>query len=275
MISESYLAACRFDIIAPKPGNVSIAQPGHDMIAEQFLSAARASLPSLLAEKSVGAAILGAVQASVAVTHCNTNLGILLLSAPIIVAAKEKSNNKLLRDGVANTLDRLSVDDCRLAFTAIQVAEPGGLGASDAHDVEDAPTVDLKEAMTYAAERDRIAWQYAHEFVDVFTVGVPIIDHYVQRWQSLKWATVACYLSFLGAFNDTHIERKFGAAVASGVVEEALMLERVIKACENPADLAPTLSQFDAKLKRRGVNPGTSADLTVASLLAYLLQAYL
>jgi triphosphoribosyl-dephospho-CoA synthase len=32
------------------------------------------------------------------------------------------------------------------------------------------------------------------------------------------------------------------------------------------------LLEWDASLKRRDINPGTSADLTVATLLAYQLQ---
>ena len=36
----------------------------------------------------------------------------------------------------------------------------------------------------------------------------------------------------------------------------------------NPAAAFPVLLAFDRALKERGVNPGTSADLTVASLLA-------
>jgi len=49
-------------------------------------------------------------------------------------------------------------------------------------------------------------------------------------------------------------------------------VETGFKACENPANAIALLQDFDNKLKRGGLNPGTSADLTVASLLAFHLD---
>ncbi len=42
---------------------------------------------------------------------------------------------------------------------------------------------------------------------------------------------------------------------------------------EDPQALTPKLLAFDRSLKERGLNPGTSADLTVATLFAGALQA--
>ena len=273
---ECYLTACRFDVMALKPGNVSIELPGHDMVAEQFLAAARASGPALISARPLGSSILAATRAAVDVAGCNTNLGIVLLAAPLIQAALNTTKQKrvlALRDAVGEVLDRTTVDDAIDVYAAILIAEPGGLGRSDAHDVADTPDISLRETMAYAAERDRVARQYATNFVDILTLGVPILRHFVGRWGSLNWACVAVYLSFLSSFNDTHVERKFGAELAREVSRNAMMLEREFKACENPAQFVTSLKSFDADLKRGGVNPGTSADLTVASLLAFLLQA--
>ena len=119
----------------------------------------------------------------------------------------------------------------------------------------------------------KLVAQYANNFAEVFTLGVPIFRHFVGRWESVAWACVAVYLTFMANFNDTHITRKFGVKKAASVMQDAQVLERAFKACENPARFAPSLLEFDANLKRGGVNPGTSADLTVASLLACWLQA--
>ena len=201
----------------------------------------------------------------------------MLLSAPLIHAVidtRQRNNSGFdLRNAVAEVLARTTVADAASAYEAILCAEPGGLGASDAHDVADTPEISLRETMAYAADRDRIAYQYATNYVDVMTIGVPIFSHFVHRWRSVQWACVAVYLSFLSTFNDTHITRKFGDELAADVRSQAMALERGFKACENPAQFASSLSIFDAELKRGGVNPGTSADLTVASLLAFLLQA--
>ena len=45
-----------------------------------------------------------------------------------------------------------------------------------------------------------------------------------------------------------------------------------LKACENPRTLMAELKAFDHELKTRGVNPGTTADLTVATVAVLLLQ---
>ncbi len=67
-----------------KPGNVSLHSAGHDMRAQQFLDSARASAPALFDPRAgVGARIEAAVRATRAVAGCNTNLGILLLCAPL------------------------------------------------------------------------------------------------------------------------------------------------------------------------------------------------
>ena len=273
---NSYLAACRFDVIALKPGNVSILQAGHNMVAEQFLAAARVSGPEILAAKSIGNALYQAVRASVAVAGCNTNLGIVLLATPLLKAAQASNDDTAdsdLRSTVAALIDEATVDDTVRTFQAIQVAEPGGLGRSSEHDVADTPDIPLKEVMIYAADRDRISAQYANKFADIFTIGVPIFQHFVQRWESAAWACVAVYLTFMANFRDTHIARKFGDEQAESIRQDAVVLERAFKACENPARFASSLLEFDAVLKRGGVNPGTSADLTVASLLACWLQA--
>lgn len=277
-LADCYRLACRFDVIALKPGNVSVELAGHDMVAAQFLDAARASAGYLVGANSIGEGILSATHASVERAGCNTNLGIVLLSAPLLLAARRSfidESKTGLREQLKGLLEQTTVADAVAVYEAIGLAQPGGLGDSEFHDVADIPTVTLLDAMTFASERDRIAGQYQSNYAEIFNLGVPIYKHFIHRWSSAKWATVAVYLSFLTSFNDSHIERKFGNSVADDVRSEALPLERAFKACENPAKFSSRLVSFDEDLKRGGVNPGTSADLTVASLLTVLLQAHL
>ncbi len=73
---------------------------------------------------------------------------------------------------------------------------------------------------------------------------------------------------------DTHIARKHGAAVAERVREQAFRLERrlaVGPAFAGHSGAARRILAFDRGLKRRGLNPGTSADLTVACLFVLRL----
>ena len=53
----------------------------------------------------------------------------------------------------------------------------------------------------------------------------------------------------------------------------AAAVEGRLLASPDPAGLLPDLLAFDAELKAAGLNPGTSADLTVATLFARDLGA--
>jgi triphosphoribosyl-dephospho-CoA synthase len=48
-----------------------------------------------------------------------------------------------------------------------------------------------------------------------------------------------------------------------------------MRSAESPAALLPDLLTWDTLLKERGINPGTSADLTVATLFAHRLRTIL
>ncbi len=272
-IGEAIRCACRFDVLALKPGNVSICAHGHGMTAADFLASAAVIAPLLARpHKSVGEGVYDAVAASFSVAQCNTNLGIVLLAAPLARAALLPERGESLRERLAVVLDGLSLHDSSLVFAAIRRASPGGLGGSEQEDVANEPTLALKDVMRLAAVRDRIAYQYTTDFEDIFTFGLPLLRAYLSRWTSLKWATVGLYLALLGRYPDTHVERKFGATTAEAIRLAARKLESGFKACENPATFAAELREFDRDLKSKGVNPGTSADLTAASVLALLLS---
>jgi triphosphoribosyl-dephospho-CoA synthase len=81
------------------------------------------------------------------------------------------------------------------------------------------------------------------------------------------------YLGFLAHLPDTLIERKFGTRAATLVREEAGPIEASLTECQSPEAMTAPLAAFDRALKERGLNPGTSADLTVATLFAASLMA--
>src|SRR5690242_8952515 len=86
----AYLRACELDILVAKPGNVSVASAGHGMDAAMFRKAASATVEPLFRYRAaLGARIENAVAAALAATGCNTNLGIVLLCAPIAAALEE------------------------------------------------------------------------------------------------------------------------------------------------------------------------------------------
>jgi triphosphoribosyl-dephospho-CoA synthase len=268
-LERAFLEACRAELEALKPGNVHVHAAGHGMRVDDFLrSAAAAATPLCRRGSPVGRRIRDAVEASWQAVPQNTNLGIILLAAPLLAAAERGGDG--LRDRVRRCLACLTVDDACDAFAAIARARPGGIGKVAEQDVSETPTVTLLEAMRLAAERDLVARQYATAYADVFATGVSRIDDARNRGQRSDWTTTLVFLDFLAAFPDSHIGRKFGAGRAAEVRAEAAQLRDALP--PDPEAAFPALLAFDASLKARGLNPGTTADLTVASLLAASLE---
>ena len=266
-LRQAYIAACDGELAALKPGNVHSHAAGHGMLVEDFRVSARVSAAPLTAPgSSVGRRILAAVTATRAAVGCNTNLGIVLLAAPLLAAA-EGAGPAGLRAALAEILARLSVADAVDAYEAIRLAAPAGLGRVAEQDAASVPTLALRQAMALAAERDSIARQYATGYATVFDVGVARLRAQHAAAVDPRWATSHLYMNFLATVPDSHILRKHGAGAAEAVRAEAAALAAAL-AHAAPDGRRAALVAFDRRLKRRGLNPGSSADLTVASLLA-------
>jgi triphosphoribosyl-dephospho-CoA synthase len=271
-ISQAYLDACRTELQSLKPGNVHVHADGHRMTVADFDASAVASAPVLGAPGlPVGERIFEAICRTSEVAGCNTNLGIVLLCVPLAAAAGQKPELGLW-DGLRETLAALTVADAEHAFAAIRLAAPAGLGDSAEHDVRRPATVTLLEAMAAARGRDRIAEQYASGYHDVFGLGLSRLAVGLARWCDIRWATTSAYLGFLATFLDSHIRRKHGDGRAEEVRRAACSLDSDLLAQTRPDDMASRLLELDALLKEEGLNPGTSADLTVASLFALRLE---
>jgi triphosphoribosyl-dephospho-CoA synthase len=272
-IAAVFIAACRDELDAPKPGNVHVLSPGNRKTAADFMRSAEAAAPPLTRLSArVGARILGAAEASAAAVARNTNLGIILLCAPLAAAAERAGD---LRTALAAELDGLDVEDARLAFRAIALAAPGGLGTAPRHDVHEPATVSLREAMAEAAEHDRVARQYVSGFADVFDLGEPLLKSALAQAAEPKWATLGVYLAFLAAFPDSHVAREHGPAVAEEVRAQAEAFRVRMRPAGDMSHLLPDLMTWDSALKNRGINPGTSADLTVATLFLHRVRCIL
>jgi triphosphoribosyl-dephospho-CoA synthase len=172
-------------------------------------------------------------------------------------------------------LQQADMADADAVFRAITLAAPGGLGDPPRHDVRARATVTLAVAMAEAAGRDRIARQWVSGFADVFGLGLPAYEDARRRWSAPKWAALAAYLRFLAAFPDSHIARKFGQAAAEHVRAEAVSVNERLGRTADPETLVPELFAWDARLKKAGLNPGTSADLTVATIFTHNLVGML
>ncbi len=268
-VREHYLAACETELLALKPGNVHVHAGGHHMSVGDFRAAAVASAPHITdVSLSQGERIFRAIDASRKAVPLNTNLGIVLLCVPLAEAAmacEEQPTQETMRAQAAAALGRLDRNDAAWAFKAIALASPGGLGEAAEHDVRKPATVALVEAMKAAADRDRIAAQYAYGFFDVFNVALPPLNHFLMHSGDEAEAASRLYLFLLATVPDSHLVRKAGQDRATLVLLEAKSIFKQAEGLEAHARRERLLA-WDSKLKAEGLNPGTTADLTVATL---------
>lgn len=263
--------ACIWEATAPKPGNVYRGADFEDLSYVDFLTSAAAIAPVVdrVHQVGVGATILAGVEATrAAIGGRNTNLGILLLIAPLAAARGERR----LDEAVAEVLQRLTPQDCRDVYAAIRVVQPGGLGRVDEADVNaaEAPSITLLEAMQLAAERDLVARQYVNSFADALRTAERIASH--TTTMPLSDAIVRAFLELLCDEPDSLIARKCGVDRASEVSDGA---RSVLDALKSGDDVyRAILADFDFWLRSDGhrLNPGTSADVIAAALFVLLVE---
>ena len=135
------------------------------------------------------------------------------------------------------------------AYAAIRQANPGGLGEVPRHGVDAEPTITLLEAMKAAEGHDRIAWNYSHDFADIFDLGLPRLRDAARRGWPAPFATTSVYLGFLSTIPDTLIERKFGHAQALEVQAEAKALAAKLNDSGDRGAVEQELKDFDRSLK--------------------------
>jgi triphosphoribosyl-dephospho-CoA synthase len=169
-----------------------------------------------------------------------------------------------LRQSLEATLESLGVDDSIHVFAAIRLANPGGMGKVKDSDLSATPSKPLRAIMREAQARDRIAKAYADGYQDIFGLGLDTLAELPENAKPRWWPATAVYLAFLSSFPDTHIVRKWGPEAAERVRSEAQELRDRLPSSDHRK--LPILLNFDQAIKARGFNPGTSADLTVATL---------
>lgn len=264
-----YLHVCQLDVESLKPGNISVYSGTKDLSVDAFLTSAKVSAePITDPELSLGLRILNATSATQKAVYTNTNLGMILLMAPLIQAKYEMSTEEGLEEATAKLLQATSVQDARYVYQAIRLANPGGMGVKDNQDVSQEPDVSLLNSMKIAAEWDLIAAQYSNNFQEIFDFGVPRYRALLQRWNNEKWATTGLFISYLASYPDSLIERKFGLLKAREISDMISELEMELCRSDSPGRYEAQLLEIDRQLKRDLVNPGTSADLTAASIFA-------
>jgi triphosphoribosyl-dephospho-CoA synthase len=271
-VAQAAQIACLLEVSALKPGNVNRHADFKDMYFEDFSLSAVAigSAIESVATVSVGQAILQAVNDTQSLVNTNTNLGIVLLLVPLARAYYQTGQD--LREKLRNVLGALTVEDARQAYAAIRIAQAGGLGQVEQQDVSQEPTLTLQQAMALARERDTIAREYCTGYTVTFEIGLPALMQARSSGASLPTAIVQSFITLLAQIPDTLIQRKRGIEVARRVSRQA---RQVLESGGMMTEEGRTaLRWLDGKLRDTGhtLNPGTTADLTTATIFLALLE---
>ncbi len=269
--------ACICEACAPKPGNVNRAHDFSDASLEDFLISAVAVGPALESAHtaSVGQTVWQATADTRRTVRSNTNLGLILLLAPLVKAslsASSASEPAQIRRSLGAVLKSLTAADAALAYAAIRLARPGGLGQVSQADIAEEPSITLLQAMELARDRDSVAREYVTDFAISFEIGLPALQDARLQCTGFPDAIVQTFLTILSRVPDTLIARKRGFETAGRVSHragEVLMRGGILTSQGRAA-----LEEMDRDLRDAAhtLNPGTTADLTAAAIFLALLE---
>jgi triphosphoribosyl-dephospho-CoA synthase len=264
--------ACSWEATAPKPGNVYPGADFDDVTYEDFKLSAVVIGPILerTLEVGVGRTVLDAIRATKQTVGTNTNLGTLLLLAPLAAVP----DGVPFQAGIERVLSELTFDDTRFVYDAIRASAAGGLGTAREADVFDdvPPNLHLVDAMRLAADVDLVARQYTNNFADVLSGTAEWIAEGLSRKWPLTDAIVHAHLRQLSIHGDSLIIRKCRKPISDEARDRAAQV--IGAGLPGDEGYERAVAEYDRWLRADGHrrNPGTSADLIAAGLFVLLRE---
>jgi triphosphoribosyl-dephospho-CoA synthase len=254
----------------PKPGNVDRHRDHTDLRFEHFLAGAvgaRSGLSRLTGDGPLGEGFERAVEGMADQRGGNTQFGALLLLAPLVRAASADDGD-LSPAGATDAVERTTVGDAVAfyrAFEHVDVAvddPPEGLDDLDVGRGADAAPalrergLTLADVMDLSAESDGVAAEWVGGFDRTFEAA---------EWLLADEGPVPdrasrAFLRLLADEADTFVAKTAGPEAAGEATRRA---RAVLDGAEDAEALADELVE-------RGINPGTTADLTAGALFVAL-----
>jgi len=286
-IAQAVQIASLLEASAAKPGNVYPTKNFKDLNYHHFLYSSAAVFPAFLnlENKSVGKIILEGVKQTHSFIKTNTNLGILLLIAPLAAAYAGlrkknlvKTDNKeelkqLLQQEISLILNNLTRKDAELAYEAINYSKAGNLAEVEDGDIKDRVELTLYQAMKLAQNRDQIAAEYVNDFSFTFNFAYPVFKKNQKKFSKLNDVIIQSYLEILAEHPDTLIARKWGNDFAVEISEKTKKLLNKLKNITDYKIRKQEIQKFDKYLrsKEEKINPGTTADFIAAVIFLEIL----
>lgn len=290
----------------PKPGNVHRARDFPDTRYEHFLAGGVALGPAMRSlamrgfdaeegkigweDVEVGRLALKAVDDSLVWQGGgNVNLGVALLFSPLAAAGgavlhdDEDIEAIVLRSKLKEVVRSTTPDDVVHVYEAIRLAmTPRTLGEAEELDVRDDASLErirdegltLLDVFRRCAGRDSICDEWVSDFEITFEIGHPYLKGSLDESGDINSSMVNTFLHILARQPDSLIARKAGQRRAAEVSERArLILDEGGSCSERGLEM---LWKLDRDLQEAGgeLNPGTTADMTAASIFVALLEGW-
>ena len=268
-VKMAFEYACKLDVFSVKPGNVFHGHPAYGMTHKDFLQSSMACSDVICEQNmDIGEKILECIRSSMDVVGCNTNLGIILLCVPIVEALYMDKDHKFLQSNLEKVINSINEKQTKNIYKAINLAKAGGMDSKDKFDLNDNKSKDftLLEAMNFASSYDFIAGEYSNNFDNIINTISVNWRNYFKLMGNGESATTATFLKLISSNPDSLIARKHGLDKAKEVSERFKTIADEYCASKNPNNLNNQLLLLDSELKIQGLNPGTTADVVVASI---------
>jgi triphosphoribosyl-dephospho-CoA synthase len=246
----------------PKPGNVDRCHDYPDTRLEHFL-ASTIFARTALEEAETGTGRIGEIiKHAVSDTNChkggNTHFGAFILLIPLVYGKGIS--------GALSAIEKTDVSDAVAFFKAFAMTSVK-MKATDELDVNDPRSltiirerdITLYDIMRHSAENDMVAREWV--------TGFPLTRRGADLLKQLgpgRQAIVDTFLTLLASEPDTFIIKKHGMAAA----RETMLTAREV------LDGRSSLETFDARCIERGINPGSIADITIASIYIALGEGW-
>jgi len=246
----------------PKPGNVDRCHDYETTTLEHFLASAILVRPAFenaeMRKDGIGKIILDAVRLTGGHSGGNTHFGAFILLIPLIMGSGIQ--------GALSCIKRTTVDDALDFYQAFGMARVRVL-PSDELDVNDPQTAEklksrnmtLYNVMEYSSGHDIVAREWVNGYSLTRKGADLLISHGCGRR-----SIVQAFLDLLACEPDTFIAKKHGLQVAVQTMNTAGMVRDGIK----------DLASFDQECIDRGINPGSMADIMIASIYTALGEGW-
>ncbi|MBP2029328.1 triphosphoribosyl-dephospho-CoA synthase [Methanohalophilus levihalophilus] len=289
----SYIARCcqlamALEVSAtPKPGNIDRTHDFDDTRYEHFIASAISAYPVMhdaaFSRYSVGKLLDMAVAESNRWQRGgNTHFGAFLLLIPLAMSAGKLLSEKGSVEAeevfskayeivqAADTDDAVDFYRC-FQSAGVKVQDVGDLDLQDSGAIEDIQKkgVNLYQLMEISSSYDLIAREWTNGFPETDAAAIRISE-LLESGLGINYAIVQTFLELLAARPDTFIQTKSGKEVAESVSKSASEIVSEIHKSGIVKNL-PLIEDFDESLLENRNNPGSTADIIIASLFIVLL----